>query len=106
MGTNSKAFKQGLKDGVEDVRDAGATAEDVEGWFAAGHLSPDEALINAMGSDDLAKEWGVENGSEAWSAALDQYNAGYRTGARQQVRGDGGLTDSECREETESSRDV
>lgn len=100
----SKAFESGLEDGAEVVRDFDRLgreeplspeelAEEVESWFAPGKLGPDEGLINALGDSDLARALGltdeqVEERGDAWSKALDDYNRGYRTGARREARAD------------------
>jgi hypothetical protein len=87
------AYESGYEDGEEKVGDEAATAEQVEQWFAEGTLDPDEALINACGMPRLAKVLGltveqVNTRGVEWNAALDQYNRGYRAGARSAVAGE------------------
>ena len=89
---SSRAYDSGLKAGqvaIEDY-DGDLTAEQVETWFAAGTLDPDEALINALNDRTLALVLGLpfaatKSRGEAFRAACERYNQGYRTGARRTV---------------------
>ena len=86
------AYTSGVHDGENAVHDAvrndpKSTIRDVETWFKPGTLDPDESLINACISERLSEVLGltrkqVSMRGHAWEAALDQYNQGYRTGAR------------------------
>ncbi len=104
---DSKAYISGLADGAEAVRDlvlehrdcdpeerldADEILDTVESWFADGTVDPDNALINACTDDQLAEVLGldvdqVEERGQAFHDAIELYNKGFRTGARQEAKG-------------------
>lgn len=87
------ARRSGEFDGRQVVRDDRTTTpEVVEEWFRPGVMNPDEALINACTSAELARVLGlsladVEARGDEWDMAIAAYNEGYRVGARREVRG-------------------
>lgn len=85
------AFLSGFSDGATQVNDFSPTAEEVESWFFPGKLNPDEELINNCTTPRLAMVLGltvtqVELRGDDWDDAIEAYNRGYRTGAREAVR--------------------
>lgn len=73
----SKAYQDGLKDGLRWDLDGFASADHIRatpfGW--------DEATIDANGVDFCANLWGVPNEGYAWEQACRDYNAGAFAGA-------------------------
>jgi hypothetical protein len=52
-------------DGFDSIEEA---ANQAEGW--------DVSTINAMGATWCAKRWGVQEETDEWGAACDEYNRG------------------------------
>lgn len=72
MNINSKAYRDGLEDGADwglDGYDSPEAARAERDWATA--------TINALGTTECAKRWGVSESDEgAWSEAIQEYNAG------------------------------
>ena len=81
MGMSKAAFEDGLKDGfVWDLSGFESTAEaarTADGW--------DTATINAMGAAHCAKNWGVSEGTDAFSAACSEYTRGVLTALKERA---------------------
>jgi len=78
---NAIAFQAGEEEAEAVVGAGNATLEQIEA------CRPDTSIFSALSTDDLARLLGLtsEQASDrrdAWDAALQSYNDGYRTAAR------------------------
>lgn len=71
--TNRRAVVDGREDALTFAQENRAeVAEIIANWGCS--LKPDESLINAMGSEWVARRWGVEAETEAFAVACADYN--------------------------------
>lgn len=84
----STAYKAGFEGGGHARTDAEVMGtivdrECLEQWFRPGQETPDVALINALGMAETAECLGVTSTEgPAWERALEEYNAGFEAGVR------------------------
>lgn len=71
--------------GVADAETWISETTDPDMWQLAisQPLGADEALINAMGSDFVAKLFGVENDTDAYASACGDYSKAWRETVRE-----------------------
>lgn len=74
---NEKAIANGVED-AQTWMSENANRDDWREAVAPGQLGADEALTNAMGSAFVAKLFGVENESDAYSDACADYSKAWR----------------------------
>lgn len=90
---NKTAYDAGFKDGVTEALEADATPGIVEELWSKS--SGSEGLINALGGQAAVEVLGLPHGTpvfidgtltEVVSDACDDYDRGYRDGAREQAK--------------------
>lgn len=90
---HTMAYESGRVDGRAVALEDNPSREEIESWLTTGNVLPDEALINACETPRLASVLGISSTeckvrSDAFFAALADYNRGYQVGALEAISDD------------------